>query len=176
MRSCARCAASRCCPSLFSSATAPAVAQGVKPCVDARRYVLDAAGDLSRSATRFAALWQSWGVTPAAVLGHSVGEFIAATVAGLCSFEDGLRLVLERARLMQSLPEGGGMLAVAADETIARRAADGETDGRRSGDQRARRKRSCQATAKRWNVSPRSSARPACARRCSRCRTRSTRR
>jgi acyl transferase domain-containing protein len=61
-----------------------------------------------------AMLWRSWGVEPAAVMGHSVGEFAAACIAGVYELEDGLRLIAERARLMQSLPPGGLMAAVFA--------------------------------------------------------------
>ncbi len=59
-----------------------------------------------------ATLWQAWGGKIAAVLGHSVGEYAAAAIAGVFSIEDGARLIAERARLMQALPSGGGMVAV----------------------------------------------------------------
>lgn len=67
-----------------------------------------------------AELWQSWGVKPAAVLGHSLGEYVAACVAGVFDLESGLKLIAERGRLMQSLPAKGMMAAIMADgETVA---------------------------------------------------------
>jgi acyl transferase domain-containing protein/NADPH:quinone reductase-like Zn-dependent oxidoreductase/acyl carrier protein len=60
-------------------------------------------------------LWESWGVKPDFVLGHSLGEFGAAVAAGILSFEDGLKLVAERSRLIDSLP-GGKMIVLKANK------------------------------------------------------------
>ena len=62
-----------------------------------------------------ARLWQSWGIEPDVVLGHSVGQYAAACVAGVFSLEDGARLMAERGRMFGSLPEGGRMVAVFTD-------------------------------------------------------------
>jgi acyl transferase domain-containing protein len=70
-----------------------------------------------------ARLWQSWGIEPDVVLGHSVGQYAAACVAGVFSLEDGARLIAERGRLFGSLPTGGRMVAVFADPEYVERAA-----------------------------------------------------
>ncbi|MBE9571658.1 MAG: amino acid adenylation domain-containing protein, partial [Proteobacteria bacterium] len=63
-----------------------------------------------------ACMWMSWEIIPSAVMGHSVGEYVAASLAGVFSLEDGLKLISARGRLMQSLPQDGKMAAIFASE------------------------------------------------------------
>ncbi len=63
-----------------------------------------------------AQLWMSWGIKPEAAIGHSIGEYVAATIAGVFSLEDALHLVARRGKLIQQMPTGS-MLAVSLSET-----------------------------------------------------------
>jgi acyl transferase domain-containing protein len=65
-------------------------------------------------AVGLAELWRSWGIDPSVVLGHSVGEYAAACVAGVFGMDEGMRLVCARGALMQALPPGA-MASVRAD-------------------------------------------------------------
>jgi acyl transferase domain-containing protein len=62
-----------------------------------------------------AQLWISWGISPSAMIGHSIGEYVAATLANVMSVEDALALVAMRGRLMGEMPPGG-MIAVSLPE------------------------------------------------------------
>jgi len=66
-----------------------------------------------------AMLWRSWGVSPDVLMGHSVGEYAAACIAGVFTLQDGLKMIAARGRLMQQLPDNGSMIAIIAEiETV----------------------------------------------------------
>ncbi|GCD40787.1 type I polyketide synthase [Streptomyces paromomycinus] len=100
--------------------------------VDLREVIYPSAGDeehhrarldetwiaqpaLYTASLALARLWQAWGVVPSALLGHSLGEYAAATVSGVFRTEDALDLVIHRARAMHEMPPGA-MLAATLDE------------------------------------------------------------
>ncbi|HET7166043.1 MAG TPA: SDR family NAD(P)-dependent oxidoreductase [Pseudolabrys sp.] len=67
-----------------------------------------------------AELLKSWGIKPAAVIGHSLGEITAAFAADVITLKDAMRLVTARGALMRRLPGGGGMAAIFAEESAVR--------------------------------------------------------
>ncbi|MDQ1039016.1 acyl transferase domain-containing protein/acyl carrier protein [Streptomyces sp. V3I8] len=73
-------------------------------------------------------LFESWGITPGAVIGHSVGALAAVHAAGVLSLADAAELAVVRGRIMQRLPEGGAMVALRTDEDTATALIAGRTD------------------------------------------------
>ena len=86
--------------------------ENARVCLQRAFYIQSA---LFMTSYALAMLWKSWGVEPESVLGYSIGEIVAGTVAGVISLPDAVRITGERSRMMQQLPPGA-MLAVALSE------------------------------------------------------------
>ena len=118
------------CEPVFAAAVDECVAVLEPQIPDIRSLIFESGHDRELRETRYtqpalfvveyalARLWRHWEVRPAAMIGHSIGEYVAATVAGVFTLADALRLVVTRGRLMQSMP-AGAMLAVHLDEAEA---------------------------------------------------------
>lgn len=85
--------------------------------LDDPRYVSPAVFALEIA---LAETWRAWGVEPAAVMGHSLGEYAAMTFAGALTLDEGFELVFRRSELLAELPATGGMLSVYGDVTAVR--------------------------------------------------------
>lgn len=95
-------------PLIVGDANDPRIDQTeyTQPCLFALQYAL-------------VSMWRAWGIEPAVVVGHSIGEYAAACAAGVMMQEAAVRLVVQRGRLMQSTPVNGGMAALLMPEADA---------------------------------------------------------
>ncbi|MFF1902982.1 SDR family NAD(P)-dependent oxidoreductase [Kitasatospora sp. NPDC058218] len=73
--------------------------------------------------------WSAWGVHPHAMVGHSIGEYVAACLAGVFSLEDAVHLVAARGRLVQSMPAGSMLTVFLSEDELAPWLADDDGDG-----------------------------------------------
>ncbi len=101
--------------------TTPADADAPSP-LDQTRYAQPATFATAYAAAR---LWMAWGVKPEAIVGHSLGEYVAACLAGVFPLRDALRLVCVRAGLMQDLP-AGAMASLRMGEAAVRALLDAQ--------------------------------------------------
>ncbi len=85
------------------------------------RYALPA---LFATEYALAQLWMSWGITPAAMMGHSIGEYVAACLAGVFSLEDAVRIVAARGALIQTLPPGANIAVPLPEHEVRARLTD----------------------------------------------------
>jgi acyl transferase domain-containing protein/acyl carrier protein len=98
---------------------------GDMPLIDQTRYTQPALFAVEYALCK---LWQSWGIEPTIVMGHSLGEYVAACIAGVFSLEDALTLIEARARLMQALPPTGAMVSLLTDRATVEAAIAVEGD------------------------------------------------
>jgi amino acid adenylation domain-containing protein len=114
LEACDRCAA----PYLDTSITE--LIYGDPPAEERLRQTIYAQPAIFALEYALGVLWQSWGIEPTALVGHSVGEYVAACLAGVFALPEAMQLVAARGKLMQSLPPGGTMAAVSASEDAVR--------------------------------------------------------
>ncbi|MEM9212767.1 MAG: beta-ketoacyl synthase N-terminal-like domain-containing protein [Cyanobacteria bacterium P01_F01_bin.150] len=104
--------------------TDPSKIQNLKSKINSTQYAQPALFTIEYA---LAKLWMSWGIRPQGLIGHSIGEYVAAAIAGVFSLEDAIALVARRGQLMQSC-QPGSMLSVAASEVQVVRLLEPETE------------------------------------------------